>query len=137
MTPTDLLDLRRRVARVLPAERRWSWAEPGRGLLSRCGGSLWEDVTPNSREVDWLPVLEDDGTIGVLLGELVRRVSLTGGEVMAWPGDPARRRLAEVECCWGAAARAEHGLEYPDFAQHGDHLGHALAAALVAVSEAP
>jgi hypothetical protein len=51
------------------------------------------------------------------------------------------RRLSIIIVKPGDAAHehsiVEHGLEYPDFAQHGDHLGHALAAALVAVSEAP
>jgi hypothetical protein len=117
MTPTDLLDLRRRVARVLPQPiAGWAYQEPNPypGQRTRYDASWWAYAGHA-----WLPVLEDDGTVGALLGELVRR-----------------GRLHALHAREGLRPCVVIGPRDEDYI-HADHIGHALAAALVAVSEAP
>jgi hypothetical protein len=115
MTPTDLLDLRRRVARVLSAKALPEYRPPTGPNWRPCC-VLWEPgpVEP----LEWLPVLDDDGTIGVLLGELVRRGCYV-------------RRLSVLPLASAIIVETVDGREV---AGRADHIGHALAAALVAVA---
>jgi hypothetical protein len=94
MTPADLLDLRRRAARVLPQDLTTDTYGQGGHLYQRRGAALWRDEHPLTElDHDWLPVIEDDGTAGAMLGELVRRgaaphVVVRSAEIV--PGGDAR-----------------------------------------------
>ncbi len=94
MTPADLLDLRRRVARVLPSRETWARVSSFHPALIqlRRGAALGEYTDADG----WLPVLDDPGTQGAMTARLVELAAARGWGVRVTYASAGQRAEVEV-----------------------------------------
>jgi hypothetical protein len=120
MTPTDLLDLRRRVARaMLGAGRAFHPRYPSGSTQRDRSGGQWAPAGPM---LDWLPVLDDPGTWGAMTARLVELAAVRGWRISVEYATPASDALVML---------LDEDGDYDRTLAHHVETGVALALALV------